>query len=79
MVSRITADRADMTKASEKGKVEKEIEEVIPRDAAGDFNQSLIELGAIVCLPNGEPRCGECPVKHLLPGAHTGQGKGVSG
>ncbi|HJB96737.1 MAG TPA: A/G-specific adenine glycosylase [Candidatus Mediterraneibacter intestinigallinarum] len=65
VVSRITADRADMTKASEKGKVEKEIEEVIPRDAAGDFNQSLIELGAIVCLPNGEPRCGECPVKHL--------------
>lgn len=35
VVSRITADRADMTKASEKGKVEKEIEEVIPRDAAG--------------------------------------------
>lgn len=65
VVSRITADGTDMAKPAGKGKVEKEIEEVIPRDAAGDFNQSLIELGAIVCLPNGEPRCGECPVKDL--------------
>ena len=65
VVSRITADGTDMAKTAGKGKVEKEIEEVIPRDAAGDFNQSLIELGAIVCLPNGEPRCGECPVKDL--------------
>lgn len=30
--------------------------------APGDFNQSLMELGATVCLP-GEPRCGECPVR----------------
>ena len=48
-----------------KTKIEREIEEVIPRDAAGDFNQSLIELGAIVCLPNGEPRCCICPVNAL--------------
>jgi A/G-specific adenine glycosylase len=28
---------------------------------AGDFNQSLMELGALVCTPTG-PRCGECPL-----------------
>lgn len=65
VVSRITADDSDIAKAGTKSKIEKEIEEVIPRDAAGDFNQSLIELGAVVCLPNGEPRCGSCPVSHL--------------
>ena len=65
VVSRITADDSDIAKAGTKSKIEKEIEEVIPRDAAGDFNQSLIELGAVVCLSNGEPRCGSCPVSHL--------------
>ncbi len=27
----------------------------------GDFNQALMDLGAGICLPNGEPLCGECP------------------
>ena len=32
--------------------------------AASHFNQSLMELGALVCLPRN-PRCGECPAKNL--------------
>ncbi len=28
----------------------------------GEFNQALMELGAVVCLPNGSPLCGQCPV-----------------
>ena len=65
VVSRITADDSDIAKAGTKAKIEKEIEEVIPGDAADDFNQSLIELGAVVCLPNGGPRCDVCPVNDL--------------
>lgn len=65
VVTRLLADPEDITKAAVKKKIEGLIEEIIPREAAGDFNQSLIELGAIVCLPNGEPKCGECPVRHL--------------
>lgn len=41
--------------------MEKELLKVIPKDRPGDFNQALMELGAMVCLPNGEPKCGECP------------------
>ena len=44
-------------------KIENALEQVIPSDAASDFNQGLIELGAIVCVPNGEPKCEVCPVK----------------
>ena len=33
----------------------------MPKDRPGDFNQALMELGATVCLPNGEPKCGLCP------------------
>jgi A/G-specific adenine glycosylase len=34
---------------------------LLPRRRAGDFNQALMELGALVCTP-AAPRCGECPV-----------------
>lgn len=27
----------------------------------GDMNQALMDLGAVICLPNGQPLCGECP------------------
>ena len=61
VISRITGSREDIGKQSVRKKIEELLEPVIPRDAAGDFNQGLIELGALVCVPNGEPKCGECP------------------
>ena len=36
------------------------------------FNQSLMELGATVCVPNGEPKCGDCPVRALCLGCQRG-------
>ena len=73
VVTRITADESDIAKTGTKARIEKTVEEVIPPDAAGDFNQSLIELGALVCLPNGEPRCGVCPVKDLCLAHEAGR------
>lgn len=35
--------------------------ERIPQDRPGDFNQALMDLGAMVCLPNGAPHCDVCP------------------
>ncbi|MCI5778668.1 MAG: A/G-specific adenine glycosylase [Lentisphaeria bacterium] len=32
------------------------------RGECGDFTQSLMELGATVCLPHGEPECVRCPL-----------------
>ncbi len=75
VVTRITADEGDITKAATKSRIEAEVEEVIPVGAAGDFNQSLIELGAVVCLPNGEPRCSQCPVQTLCLAHARGQEK----
>jgi A/G-specific adenine glycosylase len=36
-------------------------EAVLPARRAGDFNQSLMELGALVCSP-ADPACDRCPV-----------------
>lgn len=33
----------------------------VPADRPGDFNQSVMELGALICTPR-QPRCGACPV-----------------
>lgn len=35
--------------------------ERMPEDRPGDYNQALMDLGATVCLPNGEPECFCCP------------------
>jgi A/G-specific adenine glycosylase len=39
-------------------------EELLPARACGDFNQALMELGALVCLP-AHPRCTGCPLRRV--------------
>ena len=34
---------------------------LLPPERPGDFNQALMELGALVCTPKA-PRCGDCPL-----------------
>lgn len=65
VITRITADERDIAKESVKQDIAGNVQKVIPEKRAGDFNQALIELGAIVCVPNGPARCEECPVSHL--------------
>lgn len=65
VVSRILASEDDIMKDSVRKKFEAALSEVIPKDAASDFNQGLIELGAIVCVPNGMAKCEICPAAHL--------------
>lgn len=65
VTSRVTASYDDIQSPAVKKRTEEEITKLIPKDRAGDFNQSLMELGATVCLPNGEPLCEECPLQHI--------------
>ena len=62
VLSRVLKSREDILKASTKKWLETELAATMPKDAASHFNQGLIEIGAIVCVPNGQPRCGECPL-----------------
>lgn len=63
VIARLTEDRGDITKQSVKSRISRELEEIIPKGQAGNFNQALMELGAVVCVPNGPPKCDNCPVK----------------
>lgn len=61
VLSRLRTDGEDILSQKTKSRVEEELAAVIPGDRPGDFNQALMELGAMVCIPNGEPKCRECP------------------
>ena len=61
VLSRVTGDDSDVLHPGTKKKYEELLKEIIPKDKAGMFNQALMELGAIVCVPNGEPKCTRCP------------------
>jgi A/G-specific adenine glycosylase len=39
-------------------------QELLEKERPGDFNQAMMELGAVICLP-GQPRCQECPALEL--------------
>lgn len=65
VISRVTANDEDVLKASVKKSVEEQVRAVIPKERAGAFNQALMELGAMVCVPNGMAKCEECPLKDL--------------
>lgn len=65
VLSRVLASREDILKASVKKKMEEELIETMPDGRAGGFNQGLMEIGAVVCVPNGQPKCRECPLYSL--------------
>ena len=71
VVTRMTEDSEDITKPAFRKKTEKALQDIIPVDRPGDFNQAMMELGAVVCVPNGQPKCLICPVRdYCLAGLH---------
>lgn len=65
VISRVTASYEDILRQSTKRWMEEHLKNTMPKDKASHFNQGLIEIGAIVCVPNGKPKCGECPLASI--------------
>lgn len=72
VISRVRASYEDITKQSVKLQIGELLQAVMPQDGAGEFNQSLMELGATVCLPNGSPKCMFCPLQDICEGHRQG-------
>lgn len=64
VMSRMTASSACIDEEKVKRDWKQAIEEIMPEES-GQFNQALMELGATVCIPNGEPLCSKCPVSRV--------------
>ena len=64
VITRVLGSYEDIGNVKTKNRIKNLLQEILP-DEVGDFNQSLMELGALVCLPNGEPLCATCPLCDL--------------
>ncbi|MCC8022391.1 MAG: A/G-specific adenine glycosylase [Clostridiales bacterium] len=61
VVSRVTEQYGSIDLPFVKQETADRLAAVYPGEDCGAFTQSLMELGATVCLPNGAPKCGICP------------------
>jgi A/G-specific adenine glycosylase len=68
-VLRIAARIAGIAEPVDAPRIKSEIaaalEAIYPAGRCNEFTQSLMELGAVICLPNGAPGCAACPVNGL--------------
>lgn len=65
VITRLLLCPADILKDTTKRTIEEKLQAIYPEGEGGDMNQALMELGATICLPNGEPHCRDCPLRRL--------------
>ena len=65
VIARVTASTENISDTAVKRGIEQQLKAIYPAEHAGDFTQALMELGALICLPNGSPKCGDCPLQAL--------------
>lgn len=65
VITRLTGNVQDINNPTLKEQITKDLTDIYPSERCGDFTQSLMELGALVCLPNQMPKCDFCPLSDL--------------
>jgi len=61
VLARLYGIHGDPRSGSVQKKLWQKAEEILPRRSVSDFNQALMELGALACIPKN-PRCLACPL-----------------
>lgn len=64
VVSRVVGSKKDVLENKTKKEFTQKLQEIMP-EQAGDFNEGLMELGELICIPNGEPLCEKCPLQKI--------------
>lgn len=62
VISRLLGEEGDILSPAVRARLTDAVREMLPPDAPSEFGQGLIELGALVCVPNTAPRCEVCPL-----------------
>lgn len=71
LLARLVALEEDPTRSAGQKKLWQIAEALLPRKQVSRFNQSLMELGSLVCTPR-DPKCPECPVEQLCQARQLG-------
>jgi A/G-specific adenine glycosylase len=72
VVSRLAASREDIDAPKTRRELTAALAAVYPEGQCSEFTQSLMELGATVCLPNGAPLCTACPLADICLASKKG-------
>lgn len=64
VISRIVGSYDNIADNKTKEKIRELLIPILP-ERVDLFNQALMELGALICVPNGEPNCEQCPVHDI--------------
>ena len=65
VLTRVFANPVDILSTQGKKEIRDLLLSILPTSDNSSFTQALMELGAVVCIPSGEPHCYECPLKHM--------------
>lgn len=76
VMSRVLLIEEDIAKASTRRIFEEALREIISNKKPSQFNQGLMELGALVCTPTS-PGCLLCPVREYCRAYHEGMEKSL--
>ena len=71
--ARLDNSSADITKPAAKREFTARVLEEMHKERPGPYNEALMELGALVCLPNGAPKCEVCPLAAQCKGRAAGR------
>ena len=72
VATRLAASRADIDSPKIRKELTAALAAVYPAGQCSEFTQSLMELGAMVCLPNGAPLCTGCPLAGVCLASQQG-------
>ena len=63
VMTRLTADSSDVTSPETKKRITALVQDLQPEDRPGDFNQAMMDLGAMICT-RSKPKCSLCPLQN---------------
>jgi A/G-specific adenine glycosylase len=71
LLSRLIAFRGNPHSQTGQRPLWRVAEEILPNACVAEFNQALMEIGSLVCMPS-EPKCLDCPLSVVCAGRAAG-------
>ena len=78
VLARLTDDPMDVDLGKNRTSAQELLRQCYPTgEAAGRLTEALMELGEVVCIPNGTPLCHNCPLNAICLGYKNGSAPGL--
>ncbi|MFV1960155.1 MAG: NUDIX domain-containing protein, partial [Planctomycetota bacterium] len=72
VLARLLDEAGDVTRAATRRRLDEAAQALLAPRRPGDFNQAMMELGAVVCRPGARPACDGCPIASDCAGRAAG-------